>query len=139
MKPGLKRGSRVEHYAKVRSWMRPHLDGLVRHPLYSTWAMAYHCEVAARKLLAPYLDPDEEAVGAGLVLEHLAPAPVGGEVRLVCILSRMKKNRLYTHLDVYWKNRKIGRGSHLQVVMPRRRFEALVHGTKEWPHGQSPN
>lgn len=139
MRPGLKRGMRVEHLTKVRSWMRPHLDGLVRHPLYSTWAMAYHCEVAARKLLAPFLDPEEEAVGAGLVIEHLAPAPVGGEVRLVCIVSKIVRNRVYCHLDVYWKNRKIGRGSHLQVVMPRRRFEALVHGTREWPHGHSPN
>ena len=130
MRAGLKRGTQAIHQARGRSWMRPRLEGRVRHPLYATWAMVYHMEVAARKLLAPYLERDEEAVGAGVVLEHLAAAPVGAFVRVVCTLSRIKKNKLYCHLDVFWKNRKIGRGSHLQVVMPRKRFEGLVKGTR---------
>jgi uncharacterized protein with PIN domain/predicted thioesterase len=118
--------SKLYWRAVVRSWMRPRLDGLVRHPLYSTWAMTYHIETAARKLLAPYLEPDEEAVGAAVAVEHLAPAPVGAEIRVVGTVSRLRGRRLYCHLDVYWKSRKIGRASHLQVVMPRRRFESLV-------------
>ena len=129
MKPGLKRGVRVEHLAKVRSWMRPHLEGRVRHPLYATWAMVYHMELAARKVLVPFLEPNEEAVGAGIVLEHIAPAPVATEVRIVCIVSSIKKGKVYCHLDAYWKNRKIGRGSHVQAVISRRRFQTMVYGT----------
>ena len=125
MNPGLRRGNRIELKVTVKPWMRPRLGGMVGHKLYATWAMVYHMEVAARRLLQPYLEDDEEAVGAGVVLEHLAPAPIGAEVRLVCIISRVKKNKIYCHLDAYWKTRKIGRGSHLQVVMSRRQFENL--------------
>ncbi|MBI3548761.1 MAG: hypothetical protein HY078_06975 [Elusimicrobia bacterium] len=118
-------GKTVELRARVRPWMRPRLEGLVRHRLYSTWAMAYHMETAARKLLAPALDPGEEAVGGGLRVRHLAPAPIGAVVRVVCRLAGVRRGRVRTRLDVYLKNHKIGEGEHLQVVMPRARFETL--------------
>ena len=140
MKPGLRRGDRVEIQVTVRPWMRPRLDGKVRHRLYATWAMVYHMEVAARRLLAPFIEADEEAVGAGVALEHLAAAPIGAEVRIVCIASRVKKNKVYCHLDAYWKSRKIGRGSHAQVVMSKRRFESLVrHEPPTNGHGSRDN
>jgi len=46
----------------------------VRHPLYATWAMVYHMETVSRMLLAPYLEPHEEAVGGGVLVKHLRPA-----------------------------------------------------------------
>jgi len=126
MKAGLKRGVRAVHEAKVRSWMRPRIGGTSRYPLYATWAMVYHLEMASRKVLDPFLDPQEEAVGAAVAVEHIAPVPVGSIVRVVCTVSRVRRTKIYCHLDVYWKNRKIGRASTLQVVMPRKRFEAIV-------------
>ena len=125
MKPGFKPGLAIEHHAVVRPWMRLRLDGLVRHPLYATWAMVYHMEVAARKLLAPYLEPGEEAVGAAVAVDHLAPAAVGTPVRVVCRLESVRGRRVRTRLDVYVQNRRIGTGSHVQAVIPRERFERL--------------
>ena len=55
MKEGLRVGLTVDMPAKVERHMKPHLQGLVRHPLYATWAMVYHMETASRMLLAPYL------------------------------------------------------------------------------------
>ncbi len=126
MRAGLRLGLVVDHRAVVKPWMKPHLEGLVRHPLYSTWAMVYHMEVASRKLLAPFLSTDEEAVGAGVLVKHLRPTAIGSIIHVVCTLVRIKGNRIYTRLEVFTKNRKIGEGSHLQVVMPRSRFAALL-------------
>ena len=130
MKPGLKPGASVVHRLVVKGWMKPHLDGMVRHPLYATWAMVYHMEVAARKLLAPYLGPDEEAVGGAVLVKHLRPTAVGTQVRVLCRLVRVRGNRVTTRLDVFARGRKIGEGSHQQVVMPRDRFAKLLRDSR---------
>lgn len=126
MKKGFRPGLRAELKAVVRPWMRPRLEGLVRHRLYSTWAMVYHMETAARMLLAPYLEPREEAVGAAVEVRHLAAAAPGATVRVTAALSRVRGRRVWVRLAAYDKKRKIGEGVHLQVVMPRERFARLT-------------
>ena len=126
MLPGLRRGARIELGFIVESWMKPHLEGLVKHPLYATWAMVYHMETVSRALLASSLEPHEEAVGGAILAKHLAPAGVRSRVRVTATLVRVKGNRVWTRLEVFCKNRKIGEGSHVQVVMPRERFARLL-------------
>ena len=126
MKTGLRVGLTVDMPAKVEKHMRPHLQGLVRHPLYATWAMVYHMETASRMLLAPYLEDTEEAVGAGVLVKHLKPAPVGAPLHIVCTLVRVRANRVYTRVHVYSRNRRIGEGSVAQVVMTRSRFAKIL-------------
>ena len=125
MRSGFKAGIKVDLPATVKSSMKPHLDGLVTHRLYATWAMVYHMEPASRMLLAPYLDVNEEAVGAGCLVKHLRPARVGAPLHIICTLVKIKGSRVYTRLGVFSKNRKIGEGSIVQVVMSRSRFAKL--------------
>jgi predicted thioesterase len=126
MKAGFKVGIKVDLPATVKPSMKPHLEGLVSHRLYATWAMAYHMETASRMILVPYLESHEEAVGAGLLIKHLRPARVGAPLHVVCTLVRVRGSRIYTRLEVFSKNRKIGEGSVLQVVMSRGRFARLI-------------
>ncbi len=126
MKAGFKVGIKVDLPATVKPSMKPHLEGLVRHPLYATWAMVYHMETASRMLLAPYLEPNEEAVGGGLLVKHLRPARVGAPLHIVCTLVRARGQRVYTRIEVFTKSRKIGEGSMVQVVMTRGRFARLL-------------
>ncbi len=130
MKPGLKTGIRVDLPATVKPSMKPHLEGLVAHRLYATWAMVYHMETASRMLLAPYLEPHEEAVGGAVLVKHLRPARVGAPLHVVCRLVRARGNKIYTRVDVFSKNRKIGEGSCLQVVMSRGRFARLLRDAR---------
>ena len=131
MKSHFHRGTKVELPAVVRPWMKPHLEGLVRHRLYSTWAMVYHMETAARMLLAPQLEDHEEAVGAGVLVKHLSPVAIKAHIRIVATLARVQGSKVYTRLEVFHKNRKIGEGSHLQVVMSRSRFAGLLRETRK--------
>lgn len=126
MKPGLKTGIRVDLPATVKPSMKPHLEGLVAHRLYATWAMVYHMETASRMLLAPYLEPNEEAVGGAVLVKHLRPARIGAPLHVVCQLVRVRGNKIYTRIGVFSKSRKIGEGSCLQVVMSRARFAKLI-------------
>ncbi|MBI3297587.1 MAG: hypothetical protein HYZ75_05455 [Elusimicrobia bacterium] len=126
MRPGLSRGARIELGFLVETWMKPRLEGLVKHPLYSTWAMVYHMETVSRALLAPYLEPHEEAVGGAVLAKHLAPAGMRSRVRVTATLVRVRGSRVWTRLEAFCKNRKIGEGSHLQIVMPRERFARLL-------------
>lgn len=126
MKPHFKPGLRVELPIVVQPWMKPRLEGLVRHNLYSTWAMVYHMETASRMLLAPYLGHDEEAVGAAVLVKHLRPAGMRSHLKVSATLVRVRGSRVYTRLEVLEKNRKIGEGSHLQVVLSRFRFARLL-------------
>lgn len=126
MKPGLRLGMTVDLPARVERHMKPHLEGLVRHPLYATWAMVYHMETAARMLLAPYLDADEEAVGGAVLVKHLRPARIGAPLHVVARLVKVKGARIFARTEVHSRGRKIGEGSVLQVVMSRTRFAKLL-------------
>lgn len=126
MKPGLRLGMTVDLPARVEKHMKPHLEGLVRHPLYATWAMVYHMETAARMLLAPYLDADEEAVGGAVLVKHLRPARIGAPLHVVARLVKVNGARIFARTEVHSRGRKIGEGSVLQVVMSRTRFAKLL-------------
>ena len=126
MKPGLRVGMTVDLPAKVERHMKPHLEGLVRHPLYATWAMVYHMETAARMLLAPYLESNEEAVGGAVLVKHLRPARIGAPLHVFAKLVRVRGSRIFARTEVHSRGRKIGEGSVLQVVMSRARFVKLL-------------
>lgn len=126
MRPGLRVGLTVDMPARVEKHMRPRLEGLVRHPLYATWAMVYHIETVSRMLLAPYLEPHEEAVGGGVLVKHLRPARIGAPLHVVARLVRVRGARIYTRAEVHTRGRKIGEGSVLQVVMTRARFAKIL-------------
>jgi predicted thioesterase len=126
MKPGFRVGIKVDIPAKVEKSMRPQFEGRSSHPLYATWAMVYHMEMASRILVMPYLGPGEEAVAAGALVKHLSPARVGAPLHVSCTLARVRGARIYTRLAIYSKNRKIGEGSVLQVVMSRGRLARIL-------------
>ena len=126
MKSGLRVGLTVDMPAKVERHMKPHLQGLVRHPLYATWAMVYHMETVSRMLLAPYLEPHEEAVGGGVLVKHLRPARVGAPLHVTARLVRARGSRIYTRAEVHSRGRKIGEGSVVQFVITRSRFAKLL-------------
>ena len=126
MKPGLRIGMTIDLPARVEKHMKPHLEGLVRHPLYATWAMVYHMETAARMLLAPYLEADEEAVGGAVLVKHLRPARIGAPLHVVARLVKINGSRIFARTEVHTRGRKIGEGSVLQVVMSRARFAKLI-------------
>src|SRR5574337_50534 len=95
MKPGLRRG--VE--AAVRVVVTPDMLATFEelgavHPLYATWSMVRHMELACRKIILPYLEPDEDAVGYSISVTHLAPTAVGEHVTASARLVRISGRKI---------------------------------------------
>jgi len=84
MREGLRPGAEASVTISVTDDMVARFEelGLV-HPVYSTWSMVRHVELASRKVILPYLEPDEEAVGYSVSVTHLAPARRRGEEYLL--------------------------------------------------------
>ena len=126
MKPTLKVGNTAEVTALVTEDMCPAFDDVVVHRVYSTWSMAHHMELAARKVLAPHLDEHEEGIGSHISIDHLAPTPVGRTVRVVAEAVEIDDSTVVCEICVYDGDRLVGRGRQIQRVLPRKKLQSLI-------------
>ena len=131
MKPSLKIGNTAEVTTIVTEDMCPAFDGIVVHRVYSTWSMAHHMELAARKVLKDHLDDEEEGIGSHLSIDHLAPAPLGSTVRVVAEAVELSGHTLICDITAYHvrtdgTQRTIGRGRQVQRVLPKTKLAALI-------------
>ncbi|GHO84462.1 thioesterase family protein [Dictyobacter formicarum] len=98
------------------------------HPVYATYWMTKHMELVSRKLLLPFLEQNEEAIGHEVVVRHIASALPGMRVRLTAHHLRTEKNRIYIHCQVYNElSDLIGEGQTTQVVLAREKLDSNFH------------
>lgn len=126
MKPGFEPGIEREITAVVTPDMCPAFDGVIIHRCYSTWSVVHHMEVAARKVIVDFLEADEEAVGAQVHCEHLAPCRVGRTVRVRAKLTEVVRKRVVTEVTAYDGDRLLARGAHTQVVFNKERLKRYI-------------
>jgi len=120
MRPGFEPGLVRELIIEVTEEMCPAFDGVVVHRVYSTWSVAHHFELAARKVLVDYLEPDEEGIGSHLSIDHISPCPVGRTVRVRAELIEITQDgypRVICDVSAYDGDRLLARGKQVQVVM----------------------
>jgi predicted thioesterase len=97
------------------------------HPVYATYTMAKHFEEAGRTLLLRHLDDGEEGLGSAVSVEHLAPSWVGDRLTVEAHCVAVDGNRLTCECRATdGDGREVGRGSTVQVVLPRERLDALL-------------
>ena len=130
MKPTLKVGNTAEVTALVTEAMCPAFDDVVVHRVYSTWSMAHHMELAARKVLAPHLDEHEEGIGSHISIDHLAPTPVGRTVRVVAEAVEIDDSTVVCEICVYDGDRLVGQGRQIQRVLPKTKLKSLIERAK---------
>ncbi len=126
MKPGLKPGVRAEVRAQVTEDMTPIFDGVRVHAVYSTWSMVHHMELAARMVLAPYLEEHEEGLGTHVSVDHVAPARVGRTIRIVAECTDVTQKSVTCHVTAYDGERLLGRGTQVQTVLSKKMIENLI-------------
>ncbi len=129
MKPGFVPGIVRELEVLVTDDMCPAFDGVVVHRCYSTWSVAHHFELAARKVLADFLDRDEEGIGSYVSVEHLAPCPVGRTVRVRAELKEIQDHRhkrVICDVTVCDGDRLLARGRQVQVVMNKEKLKNYI-------------
>jgi fluoroacetyl-CoA thioesterase len=126
MQATLKVGNTAEVEIVVTEDMCPAFDGVVVHRVYSTWSMAHHMELAARKVLAEHLEDHEEGIGAHLSIDHLAPCPVGHTVRVEAEAIELEGTTLVCDVAAWDGTRLLGRGKQVQRVLPKKTLARLI-------------
>ncbi len=91
--------------------------GLV-HPVYSTWFMVKHMELASRKVILPFLEAHEDAVGYGVSITHIAPTPVGATVTARARLVGIDGNQIMCVVSAHNGVTTIGQGTTIQMLVP---------------------
>ena len=119
MRRGLEVGAQAECSVEVTDDMCPAFDGVVVHRVYSTWALGHQMELAARRVLVPYLESHEEGMGIHLSVDHLSPAPVGCSVRVVAEVTEVTENQLVCRVRAYAGDRLVAQGRQVQRVLPK--------------------
>ncbi len=119
--PGIVRTVEVD----VTQDMCPAFNGKVVHHVYSTWSMVHHMEVAARKVLVDYLEPDEEGIGTHVSVDHRSPAPVGTRVVVRAELTEVRHNRVVCRVTAWDGDRLLGEGKQVQAVFNKDELKNL--------------
>ncbi len=126
MLPGLNLGHVAELTVEVTEDMCPAFDGVIVHRVYSTWSLAHHMELAARKVLAPFLEPHEEGLGTHLTIDHLAPTPVGKSVRVAAEATQVDARRVVCAVRAFDGPRLVAHGTQVQRVLPKATIASLI-------------
>ena len=130
MKPSLAIGNSAEVTITVTPDMCPAFDGVVVHRVYSTWSMAHHMELAARKVLAPHLEEHEEGIGSHLSIDHLAPTPLGHQVKVIARAVELGPTTLVCDVHAYHVRpageKLVGQGRQTQRILPKSKLKQLI-------------
>ena len=126
MKPGFEPGIVREITVTVTEDMCPAFDGVIVHRCYSTWSVAHHMEIAARKVLVDFLEDHEEGIGSHISIDHLAPCRVGRTVRVRAELAEVSDRRVVCNVSAYDGDRLLASGRQVQVVMEKEALESII-------------
>jgi predicted thioesterase len=129
MRGGLVPGVEAEVTVTVTDEMLARFEDLgMVHPVYSTWSMVKHMELASRKVILPYLEPDEEAVGHAVAVTHRSPTPAGAAVTVRARLVAVEGNQVICAVAAHNERGLIGEGTTIQIVLPREVLRARFSG-----------
>jgi len=126
VKEGLVPGASAEVSFVVLEAMCPAFDGRVVHRVCSTWTLVHHMELAGRKVLVDFLEPEEEGIGSHVSCDHLGPARVGSIVRVVATARDVTDRELVCDTVAFCGERMIAAGRTVQKVFPRAVLERIL-------------
>ncbi|MBP2242327.1 putative thioesterase [Cytobacillus eiseniae] len=126
MRPGLKIGDQAELKIIVTPDMFAQFDGKVVHRAYSTVSMIYHMEWVSRMIILPFLEEDEEGMGAAVSAKHLAPSAEGAELVILAIVNEVKGSHVITEVTVSNRGKLIGMGEVKQILLPKSKIASLL-------------
>lgn len=93
--------------------------------VFSTPAMIGLMEGTCVRLVAPYLDENEQTVGIHVDVRHMAPTKIGQGVTVMAELLEVKDNKLrFAVSAINDRDIKIGEGTHRRALINTKQFAA---------------
>ncbi len=130
VKSGLEPGIQEEVNFVVTEDMCPAFDGHVVHRVCATWTIVHYMELAGRRILIQFLEPDEEGVGSHVTCDHLGPAPVGSTVRVIASVADVSDRELVCDVVAFREAKLIASGKTGQRVFPREVLDRILKASK---------
>jgi predicted thioesterase len=96
------------------------------HPLYATFALIEHAEYASRQVILPFLDREEDAVGAAVAIEHFDATPVGWIVEITARLASVEGRSITCEIEARNRHGVIARGTQRQRVVSREKLQRRI-------------
>ncbi len=118
LEPGLI--GEITHVVTNEDTAATYASGLV--PTLSTPHLVALMENAARAAVHHHLEEGQSTVGTRVEMQHLAPTPVGMEVRVRAELLEVDRRRLRFHVEAWDMVEKIGECNHERFVIDWERF-----------------
>jgi predicted thioesterase len=118
MKTTMQIGNTATVTFTITQEMQPRFDGNIVHPICSTWDLAHQFEIAARKALVPHLEDGEEGIGSHLLIDHCAPAPLGGEVVVTATVTSIDETTVVCAIEGKCGESIVATGEQIQRVFP---------------------
>ncbi|HDN79629.1 MAG TPA: thioesterase [Chloroflexi bacterium] len=126
MKPPLSPGLKAEVRRKVTQDITASHLGSGNVEVLATPAMSALMEQAAVRVVDPLLPEGQKTVGVAVEVKHLAPTPVGMEVRAAAELIEVDGRKLLFRVEAHDEKEKVGEGLHRRVIIDVERFAARV-------------
>jgi fluoroacetyl-CoA thioesterase len=93
--------------------------------VFSTPAMIGLMEGTCVRLVAPFLDENEQTVGIHVDVRHLAPTRIGQNVTVTAELMEVKDNKMRFKVSaVNDQEVKIGEGTHRRALINTKHFSS---------------
>ena len=93
--------------------------------VFSTPAMIGLMEGTCVRLVAPFLDENEQTVGIHVDVRHLAPTQIGQSVTVTAELLEVKENKMrFKVVAVNDQDIKIGEGTHRRALINTKHFSS---------------
>lgn len=103
-------------------------SGLV--PVFGTPSLVGLMENAAVEALEGHLSPGQTSVGGRMDVRHLAPTPVGMQVRAHAELVEIDNQRLVFQIEAWDDVDRIGEATHERFVIEQETFVAKAEAKK---------
>ncbi|MEI5909006.1 thioesterase [Bacillus spongiae] len=129
MKSGLEVGDTMLIKVRVTREMFAQFEGNIVHPVYSTVSMVYHMEWVSRQMILPYLEEDEEGMGAAVSMEHIAPCIEGSIIEIKATAEEVSNNKVLTKVETKNSTGLIGTGKVKQVILKKEKISRLISST----------
>ena len=133
MKDSLKSGLTFEFSYQVSEdktvpFLYPDIpEGQVMPKVLATGFMVGLVEFACVRAINPHLDwPNEQSVGTGINVSHLAATPPGMTVTIKGRLEKMDGRKLRFSIAAYDEIDKISEGTHERFVIDAKRFNRSI-------------
>jgi len=94
--------------------------------VFSTPGMTRFVEMTAHKLVGPHLKPNQTQVGLQINIRHLAPTPIGKQVRCEVELTAVDRRKLTFKMKVFDDVEQIGAAEHERFVVDLDKYMARL-------------